>query len=163
MAWMARKERNRGSRRRGLAGALLALGLGGCSLFMLSDVEAPDISLSDIRFLEATALEQKIEMDLRVRNPNDFPVTIDGLVVDLTLNGDRLAKAMSPQKLELPRLGEARFTLQSVTSTFDLIAGLYELGTEGKLQYGLEGHTYLLRDQDRLKVPFDHTGQLALD
>ncbi|HBP89051.1 MAG TPA: hypothetical protein DD706_15295, partial [Nitrospiraceae bacterium] len=45
--------------------------------------ESPEVLLVNITPLDATMFEQRLQVDLRVRNPNDFDLEVTGL--DFTL------------------------------------------------------------------------------
>ena len=49
--------------------ALLALMSGACA--SLQDLQSPDVVVTAIRPLDATMLEQRFEVDLRIYNPNN--------------------------------------------------------------------------------------------
>jgi LEA14-like dessication related protein len=71
-----------------LAHALIGLSallvLGACA--RLGEAEPPQVRLADIRLLEGGLLEQRFRVDLRLGNPNDFDLPLDGLTFELELN-----------------------------------------------------------------------------
>ena len=56
--------------------------LGGCaSLF--GDVEPPEVSLAGLAFDQPGLFEQRLRLDVRLRNPNDFQLDVERLLFDL--------------------------------------------------------------------------------
>jgi LEA14-like dessication related protein len=49
-----------------------------------SQPESPEVLLVNVIPLDATMFEQRLQVDLRVRNPNDFDLKVTGL--DFTLH-----------------------------------------------------------------------------
>ena len=56
--------------------------------------EAPEVLVKNIAPLESTAFEQRLQVDLRVRNPNDYDVQATGVDFRLDLNGKRFARGL---------------------------------------------------------------------
>ncbi|KPK61493.1 MAG: hypothetical protein AMJ59_00220 [Gammaproteobacteria bacterium SG8_31] len=59
----------------------------------LRNLEAPDVVVTAIRPVDATLLEQRFEVDLRIYNPNNRDLPIDGVDFELAINESRLASA----------------------------------------------------------------------
>ena len=89
----------RQARRVLLAAALLAAG---CAL-PGHGIDPPTFTLVDLRPLPGGAFEQRLELDLVVQNPNNFDVAIDGMRLQLDLNGQRLGRAVSNEALTVAR------------------------------------------------------------
>ncbi|NJN50958.1 MAG: LEA type 2 family protein, partial [Gammaproteobacteria bacterium] len=66
-------------------------------------------------------------LDLRVINPNDRDFDASGVSLQLNLNGQRLAQAVSSQAIFVPRLGETRIQVEASTTLFDLARQLLVL------------------------------------
>lgn len=112
-------------------------------------------------------LEQRIEADLRLVNPNDKPITIDGMVVDLTINDQRLSRGVSSQKVELGRLSDSKVTVPFLVNALSVLGGLVGILTGGGsirdgLAYGIEGHAFVIVDGSRSQVPFKKSGQVSV-
>ena len=61
----------------------------------------------DLHPLKGGKFEQRFRIELRVQNPNDFELEIDGLDFELDLNGTRLTRGLSDEAVTIPRLGDA--------------------------------------------------------
>ena len=147
-----------------LIALLAALGLlvaaGGCA--SVTSLETPELQVTSFRVLESgqDSLEQRFAVGLRVINPNNRDIDIEGLDFSLDLNGRRLARGVSDQGFLLPRLGEAETTVVVTTSLLDVLRQAVELGgREDSLEYRLRGRLHLggifLRS-----IPFDRSGML---
>jgi LEA14-like dessication related protein len=140
--------------------ALSSFPLQGCSAFGPA-IERPEVVLMNLRPLESTLFEQRVETELRIRNPNDMELDITGLDVEISLNGMRLARVLSNEAVKVPRFGEA--TIKAVASTsattiLRQIAALQKTGGEDP-SYGLRGHVYL-GSGFRRRVKLEHSGKL---
>jgi len=144
--------------------ALLALlVLAGCA--SLSTLEPPEVRVTSLELLEPAqgSLEQRFAVGLRLINPNNRALTVDGLDFDLDLNGRRLARGVTNRAFELPRLGEAETSIIVTTSLFDLLRQALEIGSRADMagmDYELRGRVHLGSGFVRT-VPFSHRGTLA--
>ncbi len=75
-----------------LYAALLSL-LGGCSTWLGSDYQDPDVQLLNVEVVEAKLLEQEFRLNFRFTNPNDRSLPIRGINYSLQLNELKLADA----------------------------------------------------------------------
>jgi len=163
LADAAQKTKKRSAARRSLprlaAGLSLAAFVGACA--SLLGIEKPEVSLANIEPGEINAFEQRFVMGLRIVNPNDFSIDLDGLVVRAKLNDRKLATGVSDEPIPLPRLGSATVRLETSTTTLDWIAQLPALVSAGDLSYAIEGHTYYVGESGRIKIPFSKEGALG--
>lgn len=121
----------------------------------------PKVRLADVQLLESTVFEQKMRVDLRVANPNNYDLPLEGLTFELEVNGNLLADGFSNEAVTIPRLGEATVPVQASTSLLGLMRQFMTLGQSDHLSYRLKGRAYftgLLRQG----VPFETTGRLEL-
>jgi LEA14-like dessication related protein len=139
-----------------LAGALLAVALllGGCGI---ADPEPPSVRVADLRLLDSTAFEQRFEINLRIDNPNDFALPLDGLTFDLEVNGESFARGFSNQRVTIPRLGEGRVSVAASTTLIELMRQMQLLAEYGDITYRLSGVAYVDSLQRRT-VPYQSEG-----
>ncbi|HEU4684430.1 MAG TPA: LEA type 2 family protein [Nitrospira sp.] len=128
---------------------------GGCASWFTNG-EPPEVSVANVTPLEATAFEQRLEVDLRIRNPNDFDLSVTGIDFTLDLNGRRLARGLGNQELTVPRLGEAVTSVHTSTSTLDLVRQLLSLRENTDLAYEIRGILHLKTG----RLPFQQAGVL---
>jgi len=127
----------------------------------LDDTKPPQVALSDMRMLQGTLFEQRFELDLRIRNPNDFDLPIDGLTFALELNGSAFADGVSNERVTVPRLGEAVVPVTASTTLVNMVQQAMRLGQRADLDYRLSGDVYLA-GLARRAVPYERSGRLQL-
>lgn len=142
-----------------LAAALLVAACTG-----LTSLEPPEVHVSSLRLLAAEpgSLEQQFEVGLRLLNPNNRDIAVDGMDFELEVNGQRLARGLSSESFTLPRLGEQTTALVVTTSVLDLLRQAYGLSRQGgeALDYRVRGRLHLGSGLVRT-VPFDHAGRIG--
>jgi LEA14-like dessication related protein len=127
-------------------------------------LEAPRVSLADVRIQEMKGLENIVHIDLRVFNTNDIPLTVRGIDCDLTMNGKRLATGISRVEQEIPAYGTAVIPVTLYSSVADLFRGVMGLQNKEKVKFGLTGK---LRVEGGAwmpsAIPFNAESELSLD
>ena len=139
-----------------------------CSLSMISCASLPNrdpltINVAGIEPLPSEGLEVRLEVSIRVQNPNDDPVAYSGAALDLYLNDRRLASGVSDITGSLPRYGETVLSIPVTISAFDVARQLigfmtiqntneFSYRVRGKLEGGLFGTRR-----------FEDEGTIALD
>ena len=118
--------------------------------------EAPEVLITNITLLDTTMFEQRLQVDLRVRNPNDFDLEISGVDFTLSLNDQRLARGLSNKASTIPRLGDAVVSVETTTSTLDVVRQLLNFRHNQDLTYQVTGVVHA----QGLRLPFEHKGVL---
>ena len=139
---------------------LLAL-LASCT--SLPDYEQPRVSVAGIEPVKGEGMELRFNVKLRIQNPNTVEINYQGMMVDLMLDGNRIASGVSNQPGNVPAYGETVYTLPVTVSVFSAarqVIGLlqkpqqtalpYEIS--GKLESGLFG-SVRFSDKGALKLP----------
>ena len=108
--------------------------LGGCAT--TSDV---DVYLTNITPMPSTLFEQRVRLDLRVKNLGEAPIQATGIDVALRLNGKRLARGVDGQAISVPRLGETTASVVVSSSIFDTVTQLLSMRDRDTFTYGLRG------------------------
>ena len=135
--------------------------LAGCAAIPI-DLKTPEVSFVSLRALEASVFEQKLEVRMKVRNPNSIELPVNGLDVDLELAGEPFAHGVSAREFVVPALGEAEFDMNV---TANAMAALLKIaGGEHKskeIDYRVKGKLStrlgLLRT-----IPFEESGSLPI-
>ncbi len=138
--------------------ALLALGCAGLG----RPLESPRITLADLRILEARKLETALEVVLRVTNPNETALEIQGLHADLELNGRTFAQGASPSSLVVAPFSSETLALVMHSSVIDLFRALLDLPHHETLHYRLKGRLRAAAGGIPAAWPFEADGALAL-
>jgi len=118
--------------------------------------ESPEVLLVNITPLDTTMFEQRLQVDLRVRNPNDYDLEVTGLDFTLHLNEQRLARGLSNNASTIPRLGDAVITVETTTSTFDILRQFLALRERQEVDYQVDGVLYT----QGARLPFENKGVL---
>ena len=144
---------------------LVVLGLvlmAGCSTLGRGvEVVPPEVRIVDLEMLESSIFEQRFRVTLRVGNPNDFELPLDGIRFALALNEQPFARGYTAHGVTVPRLGDATLTVDATTSTLDLIRQAMNAPGRETLTYALDGDVFL-RGGARRAVPFTQEGMLEL-
>lgn len=143
-----------------LALTLLTGGSTGCAL-LTQGLTPPEVTLINIKPLPGGNLEQRFEMTLRVLNPNDLPISSDGVDLELNVNGQRLARALSAESFSIPRLGDDVVVLVATTHLFDIFRQAMALPKTGTLDYEMKGRIFLASSPGSLR--FSREGSLVPD
>lgn len=139
-----------------LAAVLVVAGCTG-----LRNLETPEVVVTSIRSLDATMLAQRFEVGLRIYNPNNRDLQIDGVDFELEVNGQRLVRGTGATDLVLPRLGEADTTVRASTSVLDIARQLMAAGQSERVSYTLSGRIHLGSVWGG-SLPFRRSGELNL-
>ena len=140
-----------------LALTIALVGISGCAHFG-GGFEAPEVFLVGLRALPGGTLEQRFELDLRLLNPNDTDLELDGIDVTVSLNGARLTRGVTGDAVVIPRLSDGLVTLTATTTVFDLVNQILAAGSTSTLDYELRGKVFLANSLRRLH--FEKSGQL---
>lgn len=142
--------------------AISLLAVGACSSVPRSIVP-PEVQLVSLSLVRATPQGQTFRVGFLLRNPNDFPIPIQGLEFSARLSGEGLLIGESLAPATLPALGEERLRVEVQT---DLVASMSRLiavvqGPEEGLAYELAGRLRLDGRPPR-SVPFAFNGLVPL-
>lgn len=144
-----------------LAGAALAAPLLLAACGVTGDPVPPLVRLADLRLVESSVFEQRFEIDLRIGNPNDFALPIDGLTFDLEVNGESFVRGFSDQRVTIPRLGDGLVSVAASTTLIEVVRQMLLLSQRGDLTYRLSGLAYL-ESFARRSVPYQSEGTFRL-
>lgn len=145
-----------------LAVVALSAALNGCAAIP-ADLKTPDVSFVGLRALDASVFEQRLEVRMRVRNPNSIELPVNGLDVEVELAGEPFAHGVSAREFVVPAMGEAEFDMivkANAAAALLKIAGSDRKSLE-EISYRLKGKLStrlgLLRS-----IPFDEAGTLPV-
>lgn len=143
-------------------GLPVALALASCST-MPRDFEAPRVHITDMTAKEMAIFEQRFDVKLRIQNPNDTALSINGLRFEIELNEREFANGMSGQRFAVPRFGSEVVDVEVFTTLASFLRQIRELSGGGaqKVRYRLKGTAFV--DSPRIfKAPFDEEGEIDL-
>ncbi|WP_446730855.1 LEA type 2 family protein [Pseudomonas sp. SST3] len=122
-----------------LLALLLVLSLAGCAAF--SQRDPLNVQVAGIQPLPGEGLELRMDVKLRIQNPNDMALDYNGVALDLEVNGRRLASGVSDARGSVPRFGEAVLSVPMTISAFS--AARQALGLAEHI--GMDEVPYVLR------------------
>ncbi|SFM54078.1 LEA type 2 family protein [Nitrosomonas communis] len=123
--------------------------------------QKPEITLANIELVELGLLEQRFNLQLRIQNPNDVALRINGMTVDLELNGTKFAKGLSDKAVTVPRMSEAVMEVKATSSLGMLWQQLSQLekSSSDKIDYRISGQLFV----DGLgSIPFEQKGDVSI-
>lgn len=136
----------------------LALFLAACASVI---PQPPKVALAGLDIESIGLFEQRFILQLRVTNPNNVDIPVEGINFDVDVNGRHFANGISNLAVTIPRQGE---TVLEVRATSNLAAFLRqwqesEKSGEPGLDYRVKGN---LRVSGYGALPFDHRGEALL-
>ena len=146
---------------RGVFCAALALALtAGCSV--LPDYEAPKLSVVSVKMQSADIFSQRVQMRMRVMNPNARELPVKGISYRVEVDGTDFAQGEANAPFIVPALGEAEFDVQVTANLAGTLAKLLlKRGSRDSLEYRLVGSVALSSGFVR-RIPFDERGSVDL-
>jgi LEA14-like dessication related protein len=137
---------------------LLALTLTACA----PRLEAPRVSVADVKLIEASLVQQRFEVSLRVVNPNDRQFDIEALEFTLETDGKQVAEGYTRQPFTLPALTAQTVRVETVT-TLNKLSRILQDVLAGKISG--QGTAYVLRGRvkpaGRDWLPFSKSGRFG--
>ncbi|HJT19872.1 MAG TPA: LEA type 2 family protein [Nitrospira sp.] len=146
-----------------LACASLLLFLASCST-MPKDFEPPHVGISDLTPKDVALFEQRFDVKIRIQNPNDVDIDINGVKFDIELNEQEFANGMSGQRVTVPRFGSELVDVEVFTTLASFLRQAKDLGGESgqKVRYRLKGTLFVV-SPGQFKAPFDEKGVIDLN
>ncbi len=91
--------------------------LSGCASMNL-DYEDPSVELISFKALPASGFEQNFEIGLKLTNPNNFDLPLNGISYQLSVAGEELAHGVASNIPTAEAYGESRFVVPVSASLF---------------------------------------------
>lgn len=149
------------SRRRAWGAILLLLAVAACRSPIGEPLEPPEVTLVNVKPVEATAFEQRVSVVLRLTNPNNQDLAIEGMRFSLELNERPFTRGVSDEHVTVPRLGEETIEVIATTTLIDLVRQFQVLTKRQQLDfpYFIEGRIFL--DDSLRSIDFERSGRLG--
>jgi LEA14-like dessication related protein len=140
--------------------ALAAVALAGCAS-LPTNLKTPEVSFVSLRAVEASVFEQKLEVRMKVHNPNSIALPVNGLDVDMELAGEPFAHGVSAREFVVPANGEAEFDMNVTANAVNALLKIAGGKNTDAIAYRLKGKLStkigLLRT-----IPFEETGTVPV-
>lgn len=129
-----------------------------CSAMRL---QPPKVSLADFELRGGNLVEQRFALKLRVQNPNDREIVIQGVSFDVDLSGKPFARGVGDKMVTLPRFGEGIVEVDAVSNLGNLLRQIGDMAKAGRneVPYRLRGQVLA---EGLGSVPFDSRGEWRL-
>ena len=133
-------------------------------------VQDPQVTLVNMQMLEVKPLEAIFQISLRVMNPNEYPLALQGLNCDLKVDGKHFATGLANEPQEIPAFGTGivpvtvyASTLKMFTSVMQIVQQVDQQRSEMQpLRYELSGKIRVGGGLNQ-SVPFHTKGELNFD
>ena len=99
---------------------LLLAVVAGCAFWPING-DPPEVLVTNVTPLESTAFEQRLKVDLRTRNPNEYDLQVTGIDFRLELNGKQLARGLGNKDFTVSRLSDTLVSVETSASTLDVV------------------------------------------
>jgi LEA14-like dessication related protein len=150
----------RGVRRaRALAPLIVLAALGGCA-WLAPRLQSPRVRVIGVRVRSATFWQQRLQVRLRVRNPNGVNLPIDAIRYTLRIDGRTFANGRTVRRFDVPAHGSADFNTYVTANMAGALLRILSGGRQQPVRYRLRGEVEvaeLLRE-----LPFDAHGQFVI-
>lgn len=146
--------------------ASLLLTQTGCSLLTADykNMKEPKVSLAGLNIKDLNPLSPSFLVRLKVDNPNDLDVNLDGADVALALNGRPVAAGVSRSPLVLKKLGSSEMDVEVTANTMSAIQQFLILQTQSTLDYQVTGNLIWNNWLGALgKLPLKFSGSMDKD
>jgi len=139
----------------------LILLLSGCAALYQS-MERPRINIANIMPREIKLFEQVFDLELRIQNPNNTPLEVNGLAFDLEINGKRFATGASNQSLVIDRLSSDVIHVEAITTLVGFLRQVaeYQETPIPRVGYRIMGSIY--SGSSNVKLRFDDVGEIKI-
>lgn len=136
---------------------VLVVALAGCANLRW---QKPQIALETARVVGGNLQETRVQLTLRVSNPNAREVIIDAVRFDVMVAGERVGSGVREEPVTIAASGETRVDLDTRFRTLELLRLLRDASqADGTLAYRVVGEADV-RDYGR--QGFNQPGSLAL-
>jgi LEA14-like dessication related protein len=150
--------------RSGLASAwvagLFAALLCGCA--SIQNLEPPKLSMVSLKMQSADIFSQRLQVRMRVMNPNSRELPIKGITYRIEVNDVQLGEGATDTSFVVPAMGEAEFDMTVTANLASSLAKFLARGSKPEaLDYRLVGSVALSSGFLR-RIPFDERGSVKL-
>ncbi len=142
-----------------VSAAVMGLGCAGVT----QSIKPPRVNITDLRIQDVKPLETAFQVELRIVNPNDFPLTVKGIECDLELNDQKFGSGVSGDTATIPAFGTDVVSILVYSSMINLVRGFLKLPEREQLSYRITGSLRVATgSSSATSVPFENKGTLDL-
>jgi LEA14-like dessication related protein len=145
-----------------LIAAALAVLLSACAA---TRFETPHLQVVGIEMVQSELFEQRFKVRLRVQNPNDRALPVQGITAKMQLQGEDFAQGVAGESFTVPAFGEAEFDMllsaNMAGTILRLATAMRDKKSADKLDYRVTGKLSLSSGFLR-SIPFEESGSFDL-
>ena len=138
-----------------------------CASSDIKPIAYPTVKLHNLQLVDYSLSEQNYEIQIQIDNPNAFPLPLNKVDYQLTLNDAVFAKGVNQEPVMIPANQSEIIKLQVKGN----LIGLYEQARSfgesifggdfsRELDYGLKGNLSFV--EGLLNMPYDYSGKLSI-
>lgn len=139
---------------------LLVVTLSGCALFV-PKFQTPQLTIVDVQVIKANFLQQQLRVRMRVQNPNDRSLPIQGLSYTVYLGGQEFATGVSDASFVVPALGNAEFNMDVTANAAGALFAVLSKPRGQGIDYRMKGRVELSHGWLR-SIPFEQSGSFVV-
>ena len=164
-ALLAPAERRRGRAARACGSRLLPVAapvlvfLAAACASLVPKFDAPQVSIETVRVLRVVDSRAEIAVKLRLVNPNDAELAINGLDYEITLDGRAAANGRTTRVEPLPPGGQGTVEIAGRVDIGAVATAMMALSSQLPVKYTLSGKVTL---QGGPSLPFSRKGEIAI-
>lgn len=129
-----------------------------------ASLEPPRIQVQRLGRPQMGLTGATLDVTFTVRNPNDYPITIDRVRYDLFLNGVRVGDGFITQRVELDAYGDARMSSRFDLNYLRVPGAVRSIMERDRVDARARGRFYVRRDGGRQRrVNFSSEATLDFD
>jgi LEA14-like dessication related protein len=123
---------------------------------------SPRVTLVSVQLSSMELLEQRYGLKLRIQNPNDFALNIQGLDFEVELNRAPFASGVAGERVVVPAFGEALLQVEVSSSVWSLARQLREMGEGRQEEFNYRIHGRMSLGSRLAAIPFESAGTIPL-
>jgi LEA14-like dessication related protein len=126
-------------------------------------LEPPGVTLVNLDVVDATLFETTLDVTVRIFNENPESMILDGAVIKLELDGVRVGKGASSERVEVPRLDSVTQRVSVHLNHLAVATRIKGIIESRVVDYGLTGKVYVVQPSGSVrKMTIANQGQLDL-
>ena len=132
--------------------------LAGCA-HLLGTADNPRVNIASLTPKDMKLFEQTFVMELRIMNPGDKELVINGLAFNLEVNSQPFARGVSNESFTVGPFASHVVQVEAVTTLASLLRQIVQAqkGEFSGFTYHLKG--YFHSGSSAVRIPFDETGE----
>ena len=138
---------------------LLSILLAGCATLFWAG-EKPHVDIVNVVPKEMRLLEQTFLLELRIQNPTETELDINGLSFELEINGQPFARGVSNKSVKVERLSTKVVEVEAYTGLTSILRQLSEVkkgSYASGFKYRIKGSLHT--GAPSFRIPFDEEGE----